>query len=226
MTFGEKVIEFYKNLEENWSIPEPFETIFPFNEPEVARVMRAFYYKFYGDDRERTFLYGINPGRFGAGVTGISFTDPVLLEAACGIPNDFKKRNETSSLFIYDMIDGWGGCPAFYKHFYITSICPIGFIKDGKNANYYDDKSLEKAVEGHITDLMWEQIGFDANRKKAFSIGRGTNFKRLKALNDRHGFFESIEHLPHPRWVMQYRRKKKDIYLQEYFDKLNKSIKS
>ncbi|MDX1683652.1 MAG: DUF4918 family protein [Saprospiraceae bacterium] len=225
-SFGNKVIEFYKELKDDWDIPQGFETLFPFRESEVMRVMTSFYGKYFSDAGDRIFLYGINPGRFGAGVTGISFTDPAILEQYCDIPNDFKKRHETSSLFIYEVIKNWGGFESFYQHFYITSICPLGFLKDGKNANYYDDRQLEKAVEDKIVKLMWEQIQFGANRQIAFSVGKGTNFKKLKALNDKHGFFENVKPLPHPRWVMQYRRKKMDIFVGQYQNELKKAIRS
>lgn len=224
MTFGQKVIDFYQRLEDTWNLPGNFQTIFPFKETEVQQVMSSFYSNYFSDQSPRIFLYGINPGRFGAGITGISFTDPVILEDYCQISNTFHKRHETSSLFIKEVIESWGGLSRFYQHFYITSICPIGFIKEGKNANYYDDKALETYIEKDMIEMMWEQIRFGANRQIAFSIGRGDNYKRLKKLNDQHGFFQHIEPLPHPRWVMQYRRKKMDTFVDEYIIKLQKSL--
>ncbi len=186
--------------------------------------MAQFYTNYFNDDSSRVFLFGINPGRFGAGVTGISFTDPVILETKCQIPNSFQKRQELSSQFVYDVVDAWGGCDEFYKYFYITSICPIGFLRDGKNANYYDDKKLESAVKKYIVELMWKQIDFGANRDIAFSMGQGTNFKKLQQLNAEQGFFKEVMPLPHPRWVLQYRRKKKDTFVDEYLEKLSKAI--
>ena len=79
-----------------------------------------FYEKYYNDNNERYAFFGINPGRFGGGVTGIPFTDPIRLEKICGIPNDFEKKQELSSVFIYDMIDAFGGAAKFYKRFYIS----------------------------------------------------------------------------------------------------------
>lgn len=224
MTFGEKVTQFYRSLKDFKSLPGDFESIFPFEDEEVRRVMSEFYHGYYADKKDRTYLYGINPGRFGAGITGISFTDPILLHEKCGIQNDFQKRHETSSLFIYEVIDRWGGPESFYKHFYITSICPIGFLRDGKNANYYDDKELASFVQNDIIELMWRQIKLGANREIAFSIGQGENFKKLKALNDEHGFFDQVRPLPHPRWVMQYRRKKMDTFADQYITELYKAI--
>ena len=50
---------------------------------------------------QRHLLLGINPGRFGGGVTGIPFTDPIRLQNVCGIENNFEKKQELSSVFIY-----------------------------------------------------------------------------------------------------------------------------
>lgn len=186
--------------------------------------MKLFYEKFYTDNKKRIFLYGINPGRFGAGVTGISFTDPHFLENSCGIKNEFDKRKELSSEFIYEVVNAWGGPQEFYENFFITSICPIGFLKDGKNANYYDDKKLEAHVHEQVMDWMKEQISFGGSRKLAFTIGQGTNFKVLTRLNKTYGLFDEIRSLPHPRWVMQYRRKKKDIFVDQYCKELQKAL--
>ena len=87
-------------------------------------------------------MLGINPGRFGAGVTGITFTDPVRLEKECGIPNNFDKRQELSSVFIYDFIAAWGGAEAFYSRFFLSAVFPLGFTREGRNLNYYDDPQL------------------------------------------------------------------------------------
>lgn len=109
--------------------------------------MEAFYLKYYGSSEARTFLFGINPGRFGAGVTGVPFTDPVRLVQDCGIENAFEKRQELSAQFVWSFIRAYGGPEAFCSDFYITSLSPLGFIKAGKNINYYDDRQLIKAVE-------------------------------------------------------------------------------
>ena len=89
----------------------------------------SFYTKYYSDNNKRILLLGINPGRFGGGVTGIPFTDPVRLEKVCGIKNDFQKKQELSSVFIYEMIEAYGGAEKFYKQFYISAVSPLGFVK-------------------------------------------------------------------------------------------------
>jgi len=224
MTFAAQVISFHRQLKPNWKIPKGIGLIYPFTHEETWEVFEAFYQKYFNDSNPRTFLFGINPGRLGAGVTGIPFTDPKILEEIIRIPNTFHKRNELSAIFVYDMINAMGGPQAFYTQYYITSVCPLGFIANGKNVNYYDDKKLQEAVEKHIIANINQQKEMGANAEVAFSMGQGKNFKYLKALNDKHGFFKQIVPLPHPRWVMQYRLKRKAEFIEEYVTKLTSSV--
>lgn len=174
---------------------------------ETKRVTKIFLDKYYADLNSRRLILGINPGRFGAGVTNVAFTDPVLLESECGIPNSFDKRSELSAVFIYRMINEMGGPATFYKHYFINSVVPFGFVKDGKNYNYYDDRNLQNAMEPfikyHLEKLL--KIGMDSS--VCFCLGEGKNYKYLSKLNDREGYFEKIIPLSHPRFIMQYKRK-------------------
>ncbi len=220
MKFADQVITFHRKLKPNWKIPKEIGLIYPFGQEETWQVFEAFYNKYFRDSEQRTFLFGINPGRLGAGVTGVPFTDPKILEEQLDISNTFNKRHELSAIFVYDMIDAMGGPEAFYQKYYITSVCPLGFIGKGKNVNYYDQKDLQEAVEPHIVKNIKTQIKFGANQNVALSMGQGKNYKYLKKLNDKHKFFEKIVPLPHPRWVMQYRLKRKQEYIDEYITKL------
>lgn len=216
MTWAENILEYHFALRTDIVLPDGVEWLFPYDNEETQRSMTKFYRRFYNDNNPRIMLLGINPGRFGAGVTGVPFTDPVLLEDVCEIPNTFNKRRELSSAFVYEFIGALGGIDKFFKSFYITSICPLGFIKDGKNYNYYDSRALQEAVMPMIIDNLKTQIGFGAAKSAAYSMGKGKNFKFLKTLNDEHKLFEKVVALPHPRWVMQYRLKSKDIFVEEY----------
>jgi len=220
MTYAEKIIRFLTGLSLDEPLPAGIEVMNPYLKQEVRQGVTAFYTKYYPDDNPRTFLLGINPGRFGAGITGISFTDPIRLEEVCGIPNPFEKKQEISSLFIYEMIKAYGGPEKFYGKFYITAVCPLGFVKKGKNINYYDVRELQEAVTPFIISTIREQLAFGANRKKAFCVGEGKNYKFLVRLNKEHHFFEEILPLPHPRFVMQYRYKKRDEYVRKYIEVL------
>ncbi|UII28393.1 DUF4918 family protein [Fulvivirga maritima] len=215
MTYAEKILKYYDELNLPEDLPEGVEVLYPFAEEEVQRVTRLFYNQFFNDDHKRAFLIGINPGRFGGGATGIPFTDPIRLEEELGIENEFDKKSELSSRFIYQMINAVGGSELFYKHFYFTSVSPLGFVKDGRNLNYYDIPELQKAIEPYMVAEMRKQIDFGAH-KIAFSLGKGKNISYLKYLNKKYELFEEIVPLPHPRWVMQYRLKRLDEFIDEY----------
>lgn len=222
-SFSKQVLDFHKTLKPNWELPKGFDLLFPYSEVETCETMTKFYDKYYDDAQTRTFLFGINPGRFGAGVTGVPFTDPVRLQNVCEIENPFHKRQELSSVFIYEIVAAFGGPNAFHKDYYITSVCPLGFTKGGNNINYYDDKTLEKAVEKYIIQNLNDQTQFPCNRKTALCLGQGKNFKYFNKLNEKHGWFEKIVPLPHPRWVMQYRRKRMEEFRDLYVNEMTKA---
>lgn len=220
MTFAQRVLKFYDKLPEALDLPEHIEIIYPYNNSIVKTLMSEFYNKYYNDNNSRIFLWGINPGRFGAGVTGIPFTDPEHLESRCGIKNPYGKRHELSSVFIYSLIDRMGGPEAFYSRFYITSLSPLGYLKYGKNYNYYDDRETYEKLESFIVSSINTQLQFSTN-SVAFSLGKGQNFKIFKSLNEKHNWYEKLIPLPHPRWVMQYQRRNLEHHLDDIISKLN-----
>lgn len=208
-----RILHFYKSLKLDTTLPEGIEVINPYRSEEVMKVCKAFYSKYYNDTKGRRLILGINPGRFGAGVTGIPFTDPIRLEKDCGIKNSFDKRPELSSEFIYSLINTMGGPAHFYSHYFIGAVSPLGFLKDGKNFNYYDSKELTRALKPFIIKSLVEQIGCGINSKKCYCLGQGKNFEYLQMINSELKLFSQIVPLPHPRWVMQYKRKKLNEFL-------------
>ena len=223
MNFADNILHFLFNLQLPFKLPKDVEVLDAHQRKDVQAVCTAFYKKYYNDSNQRHLLLGINPGRFGGGVTGIPFTDPIRLEKVCGIENDFQKKQELSSVFIYEMIEAFGGAMPFYKQFYFSAISPLGFIKHTKNLNYYDDKDLLQAIQPFVIDCMQQQIVFGLKTDVCFCIGEGENLKYLQKLNAAHKWFDTIEPLPHPRFVMQYRVKRKQDYVQQYIDAFNRS---
>ena len=215
MTFSERTIKFYKSLHIDALLPDNIEVLNPYKEEEVIELCKSFYNKYYSDTGGRRIILGINPGRFGAGVTGIPFTDPVRLESKCGISNTFKKRSELSSEFIYMLIDQMGGPDHFYKHYFIGSVSPLGFVKNKKNYNYYDSIELMRALKPFIIQNLVEQIGLGINSRKCYCLGQGKNFEYLEMINREINLFDEIIPIPHPRWVMQYKRKDLKNILQK-----------
>jgi hypothetical protein len=204
-------------------LPEGVKLLQPWKDQAALEVCSAFYKRYYSDQNTRVLVLGINPGRFGGGQTGIPFTDPVRLETDCGISNPFQKRPELSSEFIYHMIAAYGGAERFYSRFLISSVCPVGFTRDGKNLNYYDLPILQKKVEEYVPEWMERQLGFGIERKVSYCLGEGKNFDFLNRLNARHQWFDQIIPLAHPRFIMQYRRKKMESYVNGYLFELEKS---
>jgi len=219
---SKKILAFYNNLKIPEGLPDGVGVLNPFTNDKVLKFNALFYQKYYTDNLKRTYLIGINPGRFGAGVTGIPFTDPIRLQEVLGIENDLDKKPELSSKFIFDLIDNIGSPELFFRSFHFTSVSPLGFVKNGKNLNYYDQKDLQDHLEPFMVNALWQQIKtIDTNRDIAFCLGQGKNFKYLEKLNRKHGFFDRVEPLPHPRWVMQYRLKRKDEFIALYGEKLH-----
>jgi hypothetical protein len=96
----------------------------------------------------------------------------------------------------------------------------LGFVKNGKNINYYDDKQLMEAVTPFIIDCIHKQIAIGFSTDKCLCIGGEKNFKFLSGLNNEHKWFGEIVPLPHPRFILQYRRKQKDQFIHQYLSAL------
>lgn len=221
MTFGEGIVAFNRNLQISETLPDDIGVMNPFLQPETMAVNEAFYRKYYNDNRRRIFLMGINPGRHGAGVTGVCFTDGLRMERDLGIPNPFpKNQTELSASFIFDVIKAYGGPERFYGDFYVTAVCPLGFVRHGRNLNYYDDKMLLAQLKPYMAQKLQEQIAVGGAQDIAICIGEGENYKHLQKLNATYHFFERIEPLPHPRFVMQYRLRRKEQFIKQYTELL------
>ena len=223
MTFADKVIHFNDQLQYTGSaLPQGVRIMNPFRESEqTTRISETFYRKYYSDNAPRHLILGINPGRFGGGLTGIPFTDPKRLKSECGIDYQGKAAHEPSSVFVYEMINAYGGVEAFYKHFYINSLSPLGFtLVDNKgkekNYNYYDSRELALAVTDFIVNNIRIQISLGVVTDVCFCLGTGKNENYLRKLNDEHQFFKKIIALEHPRFIMQYKSANKQFYIDKY----------
>jgi len=194
----------------------------PFRENEqVLPLSSSFYRKYYSDNRSRHLILGINPGRFGAGVTGIPFTDTKRLKNPCGIDYSGKVTHEPSSVFVYEVIEAYGGPEAFYNDFYINSVFPLGFVVQDesgkeKNYNYYDSKELTEAVYDFGVESLRKQLEMGVETDRCYCFGIGKNEKFIRALNEKYRFFGEIIALEHPRFVMQYKSRFKQEYIDKY----------
>ena len=219
-TFGERVINFNKHLDYLGELPPDFAVLNPFfDNKETMLVMKTFYKKFYSDNGVRRFLIGINPSRHGAGVTGVPFTDTKRLESHCGITMTSARTHEISSVFMYDMIEQYGGAQRFYRDFYINSPFPLAIIrrKGGNwvNANYYDDKGLFEAVKPFMKESIRRHIVLGIDTQKVFVLGK-KNADFLEKINSDEQFFGEMVTLDHPRYIQQYRSRCKEGYITGY----------
>lgn len=225
-TFGEKVIDFNNALHYPDKLPPGFQVINPFmDNPETKEVSQQFYRKFYHDYNKRKFIIGINPSRHGAGVTGVPFTDTKRLESICGIKMQSARTHEVSSVFIYEMIDQFGGAQSFYEQFYINSPFPLAIVretKDGKwlNANYYDHPVLYETLKDYMIMTLKEHINLGLDTSEVFVLGK-KNAQFIHKLNKEAKLFGSLKVLDHPRYIQQYKFKEKQIYIDKYILTLN-----
>ncbi|WP_413670754.1 SMUG2 DNA glycosylase family protein [Mucilaginibacter sp. Mucisp86] len=223
MTLADRVIHFNEQLTYTGEpLPEGIRIMNPFKEhPQTMRIVDEFYHKYYNDNQQRHIILGINPGRFGGGLTGIPFTDPKRLISECHISYEGKMSHEPSSVFVYEVINAFGGPEPFYKQIYINSPCPLGFTSidangKEKNYNYYDSKELTKAVYQFMIENIRKQIALGVNTDKCFCFGTGKNETFLRKLNDEYYFFDEIIALEHPRFIMQYKTASKQFYIDKY----------
>lgn len=225
-TFADHVIDFNKNLSYTGNLPDNFQVLNPYlDNPETLKVMEEFYHKFYDDSAKRKFIIGINPSRHGAGVTGVPFTDTKRLENVCGIKMKSARTHEVSSVFMYDMIEDYGGTDLFYKDIYINSPFPLAIVRKTKNgwlnANYYDDKELFNSVKDFMIESLKMHISLNLDTSEVFVLGK-KNAEFISKLNKETQLFETMTVLEHPRYIQQYKSKEKQLYIDKYILALKK----
>lgn len=220
MIHATHILDFLKSLEIRAKLPAGVEVLNPYRNKKAFDLCTLFYDKYYYDEGERFLILGINPGRWGAGLTGIPFTDPIKLENHCHISNDLPKKPELSADFIYRVIEAYG-LNNFYRRFHFSSVSPLGFTKENRNLNYYDIKELQMALEDFIVGSLNKILSANISRKKCYCLGEGKNFTYLKTINEQNHFFDEIIPLSHPRFIMQYKRKALNTYLDDYLHKLS-----
>jgi hypothetical protein len=224
MNWANKILAYNRGLAFNAKLPRGVSIMNPYAESPVAlKVSDAFYLKYYSDNTPRKLILGINPGRHGAGATGIPFTDPKRLVDNVKINWNGAHSHEPSSVYIYDMIEAYGGPEAFYGRYFINSVSPLGFTirKNGKevNYNYYDSPELQKRVMPFILSNLDTLRVMDFDMETVYCLGV-RNAKYLAEINARTKVFGSIVPLEHPRYIMQYKLRSKEDYIRKYLSVL------
>jgi len=231
MTFAQKLISQLHTIHHSRStLPEGWHFMNPYKDFEQAKEISAQFYNTYlNDNKKRSVLFGINPFKWGAGLTGIPFTDAKRMKENCGIDYKGKASSEQSAAFIYDVIDAYGGPGKFYRAFYFNWLCPLGFLherKDNKNGYaYYESRELFKSVKELIVRNIASQIQIGAKRDTCFVVGTGKNESCLHEINDQHQFFKKIIALEHPGFISRYGRTEIPAFRKKYLHALATVIK-
>lgn len=231
-TNSNKILNYCHNLSkieidsfDDYKIINPYNDV---SKEQIKLITEKFYNKFYDDNNKRRLILGSNPARRASAVTGIPFEDAVHLQKETGIFIDNFYVNKSSSNFLYDVIDEYGGCEKFYNDFYMNFVFPLGIAKTNSkgnevNWNYYDVKKYEDKFEKYIIDSIREILKFNIDTSICYCIGSGKNYEYLLKINKKYNFFGEIIPLEHPRFIMQYNSKNKDFYLKKYLSALKKN---
>lgn len=212
--------EFLTSLRIDVELPPGFSVLNPYVDSEVRRVVKEFCARYYTTNTSRLGIWGINPGRLGAGLTGLSFTDPPALRDDLKIESKIVGRRESSAEFIYKLIHAYGGVEPFYESNYLSALSPLGFVKNEVNINFYDDAAFAKRLTPSIVKWMCNQMSFGLRTDRCVVLGSGKlkNYVERKVKPTLQ--FERIDFLEHPRYIMQYRRVELAKYIDRYLEVL------
>ncbi|MCC3158909.1 DUF4918 family protein [Hymenobacter sp. 15J16-1T3B] len=214
-TFADRLLALLSGFPAAPPLPDAVEALSPYQAEPARGLLAQFAQRYYADNEPRVALLGINPGRFGAGSTGVAFTDPAALQLRCGIANALPRRPELSSQFVYQLVDALGGPRAFYQHFYLGSLYPLVLVRAGRNYNYYDSRAVTRALWPAMQQALQQQVAAGLRRDVAVSLGR-RNGEFFTKLNQELGLFERILVFDHPRFIMQYKRREAPDFAARY----------
>ena len=145
------------------------------------------------------------------GVGELSCCEPYVFGfSSCSV------SREPSSIFIYAFPEHFGGPTRLFKDFFLPAVSPLGFVKDGRNFNFYDAPDLFRAARPFIVRSIPAQMAPGVSTEVAIVLGTGKNKETLERLNEKFGFFKTLLALEHPRFIVQYRRSKFGEYIRKY----------
>lgn len=174
-----------------------------------------FHKRYVQPNSPKIVICGINPGRNGAGLTGIPFIDFKSLSKM--LPNIAKEESEQSAKFFYSVIQEFG-IENFYQKFHVTNISWYGFsqIDKQKNVNY-DNISTEIAI--FLIEKFVEEMEF-INPDFIIPLSKNV-FYELKSLKERNKIKAEIgTRLCHPSWISTYRSNDINLWTNKYVETL------
>ncbi|EAD0679467.1 DUF4918 family protein [Listeria monocytogenes] len=94
------------------------------------------------------------------------------------------------------------------------------FINQSSSDFLYDVMTEYGGCKPFILESIRSQIDFGIDTSVCYCIGSGDNFDFVSKINKEHHFFDTIIPLEHPRFIMQYNSKNKDVYMKKYLSAL------
>ena len=189
-------IEILKDFLENWDAVLEFNRVF------------------YAEGEPKTVLCGINPGRLGAGKTGVPFMDFRSLSKL--IPGVTRDDTERSAKFFYEVVNHFGA-RNFYRSFYVGNVSWVGYSKERKNINF-------DALPVPARDAVLSFFRYEMNRIKpstVISLG-GMVQETVKRVLDASVNTDLV--LPHPNYCAF--PKIKDKCLRQYIEVLEPFVRT
>lgn len=211
-------VDFYANLKSNPEVGAILErkgitVLDGFN--KNIDIVRRYYQTVYSNEANRIVLCGINPGKNGAGKTGIPFLDyKSVSHLFSGIG---RYDREQSAQFILSIINEIGS-DSFYRSVYMTNISWFGFTKDGKNLNYYD---LPAPLPTTFTDSFIEEMDI-VKPKVIVPLSKEVEQTLKQMIKSGRLRYPLAERLPHPYYCSIGKRAIK--YRQIYVKKITSLI--
>lgn len=181
---------------------------------DQSDIMDAFCEKFYSNQIPKIVICGINPGRLGAGLTGVPFFDFASLSKI--FPSIQRNDTENTAQFFFKVIEKIG-VERFFKYFYITNVSSVGYSKGKSNFNF---NKLPDNLQSIVFSNFAKEIEL-IKPAKIIALGEAA-FNGVESALGKNNY--RLEKLKHPSWIMQYKRDEINFWVQAYADALSNSL--
>lgn len=176
-------------------------------------LVRKFYQTYYRHHSDRIVLCGMNPGRLGAGQTGIPFMDFHAISQL--FPDVQQHVRERSAQLIWSVIKEFG-INNFYDHVYLTNISWLRFTKDEKNLNYYE---LPSTIQNIFTNTFIEEMKI-VQPKVIIPLGVEVERSLRKMAKSNRLTYPVENRLPHPAVLVK--KEDRPKLIQQYKDRIRR----
>ena len=180
-----------------------------------------FHKKYVEPNSPKIVICGINPGRKGAGKTGIPFIDFASLTRM--LPDIKENDSEQTAKFFFSVIQKIG-IENFYKNFHVTNLSWFGFSRIDKNKNVnYDNEDIPAEIKNCLIDKFVEEMEL-INPDYIITLSKDVLYE-LKSLKEQKKISSEIgARLNHPSWITTYRSKDINMWKIKYVETLSEYI--